>query len=507
MASLVLVSLLLLLAALILLQKQKRRQKGFIRPPGPLGWPLFGNIFGLGTLPHQTLYHLKPKYGSVLWLKLGSVNTLVIQSAKSASEFFKNHDHVFCDRKCPDSLTAHDYYQGSLAFGRFGPYWRMLRRLSTTQLMTNKRINQTEHLRRKCINNMMRYMEEDAIAARGQGGAGDVDLSIFLFIMAFNIIGNLVLSRDLVDSQSIEGRQFFDAMGKVMEWVTTPNFADFFPFLQRFDPQGIKRNMERDMGLAMEIIAKFVKERVEEKKMGKTKTTEDFLDVVLEYQSEGLEGADKLTDHNIVIFILEFFFAGSETSSISIEWAMAELLRHPESMRKAKEELDRVVGTNRRVEESDIEDLPYLRAVIKESLRLHPALALTVPRNSMEETNFMGYMIPKDTQIWVNVWAIGRDPDAWEDPLSFKPERFLGSKIDYKGQNFELLPFGSGRRICVGISQAQRVIHLALASLLHCFDWELPINITPENLNMDERSGITLRKLVPLKAIPRRHVM
>ncbi|GLT59066.1 hypothetical protein SLA2020_319080 [Shorea laevis] len=124
----------------------------------------------------------------------------------------------------------------------------------------------------------------------------------------------------------------------------------------------------------------------------------------------------------------------------------------------------------------------------------------------MEERNFMGYVIPKDTQIWVNAWAIGRDPDAWKDPFSFKPERFLSSKIGYKGQNSELLPFGSGRRICVGLPLADRVIHLALASLLHHFDWELPINTTPEDLDMNERTEIATRKLVPLRAIPKNHV-
>ena len=203
------------------------------------------------------------------------------------------------------------------------------------------------------------------------------------------------------------------------------------------------------------------------------------------------------------------FFAGTETTSSTLEWAMTELLRRPELMRKAQEEIDRVVRLRpdgKKVEESDIDQMPYLQAVVKETLRLHPAVPLLLPRNALQDTNFMGYFVPKNTQVVVNAWAIGRDPDAWEEPLSFKPERFLGSNIDYKGQNFELIPFGSGRRICIGVSLVSKLVPLALATLIHCFDWELGGGVTPETIEMNERVGISMRKLVPLKLIPKRRL-
>ncbi|GKV52464.1 hypothetical protein SLEP1_g59041 [Rubroshorea leprosula] len=453
----VLLSIFLLSAALILPWRQRRCHQNGSSPPGPPGWPFFGNIFDLGATPHQMLYELKPKYGPVLWLKLGSVNTLVIQSAEAAAELFKNHDQVFCDRRIPASLTAHNFNQGGISLGKYSrPYWRMLRRLYATELMVNRRINDLASVRQKCINNMIRFMEEDAA---------------------------------------------------VMEWGAMPNVVDFFPALKWLDPQGIKRNMEKEMGRALKIISKFVKQRIEEKELGKEKQTKDLLDVLLEHQSDGKDGDDELNEQKVIIFILEMFFAGSDTNSATIEWAMAELLRKPDSMRKAKEELDRVIGPNRKVEESDVEELHYLQAVIKETLRLHPPVPLLLPRNCIEDTHFMGYFIPKDTQLWVNVWAIGRDLDTWEDPLLFKPERFLDSKIDYKGQNFELIPFGSGRRICPGVALGHRVLHLTLATLLHCFDWELSNNTTSGQLDMSEKTGIAIRKHVPLKAIPKKRVM
>lgn len=193
--------------------------------------------------------------------------------------------------------------------------------------------------------------------------------------------------------------------------------------------------------------------------------------------------------------------AGSETTSSTIEWALTELLTNPESLNKAKAELAQAVGADRTFEEDDIDNLPYLKAVIKETLRLHPPIPFLVPRRAMEDTNFQGYHIPKDTQVLVNAWAIGRDPEVWDEPWSFKPERFLGSTVDYKGQNYELIPFGAGRRMCAGVPLAHRMLHLILGSLLHQFDWELDCK---EKIDMKDRMGITVRKAEPLIAVPKR---
>lgn len=203
----------------------------------------------------------------------------------------------------------------------------------------------------------------------------------------------------------------------------------------------------------------------------------------------------------IAKLIQETFMAGSETTSSTTEWALTELLCNPESMIKAKAELAQVIGANRKFEENDIDNLPFLQAVVKETLRLHPPIPFLVPRRAIKDTNFMGYHIPKNTQVLVNAWAIGRDPDAWDDPLCFKPERFIGSKLEYKGQHYEFIPFGAGRRMCAGVPLAHRVLHLTLGSLLHQFDWELESKAT---LDMKDRLGITMRKLKPLVAVPKK---
>lgn len=200
----------------------------------------------------------------------------------------------------------------------------------------------------------------------------------------------------------------------------------------------------------------------------------------------------------------EIFLAGSETTSSSIEWAMTELLCNPEAMDKVKTDLSEVLGDTKKFEETDIDNLKYLQAVVKETLRLHPPIPFLVPRKAIQETEFMGYRIPKGTQVFVNAWAIGRDTECWKDPLYFKPERFLESNIEYRGQNFEFIPFGAGRRICVGIPLAHRMLHLVLGSLLHEFNWEIDISVLDEALDTQDRMGVTVRKLKPLKAIPKR---
>ncbi|KAF2289790.1 hypothetical protein GH714_038633 [Hevea brasiliensis] len=228
----------------------------------------------------------------------------------------------------------------------------------------------------------------------------------------------------------------------------------------------------------------------------------DFLDVLLEFEGNGKDEPDKISERNVNIFILEMFMAGTETTSSTIEYALTELICNPESMTKAKAELASVIGANRNVEESDIDNLPFLQAVIKETLRLHPPIPFLIPRRAIQDTKFMGYHIPKNTQVLVNAWAIGRDPDVWDNPLRFNPERFIVSKVDYKGQNYEFIPFGAGRRMCAGVSLGHRVLHLVLGTILHQFDWELESNINPADLDMRDRLGITMRKLEPLRAVP-----
>lgn len=181
---------------------------------------------------------------------------------------------------------------------------------------------------------------------------------------------------------------------------------------------------------------------------------------------------------------------------------MAELLKAPEALARATEELDRVVGRERLVTEADIPNLPYLEAILKETMRLHPVGPLLAPRQSREDVSVAGYCIPAGTRVFINVWAIARDPSVWgDDSWEFRPERFIGSSVDVKGQHMELLPFGSGRRMCPGIGLGLKMVQMTLANLLLGFSWRLPAGIVAEELNMDEKYGLSMSRMVPLEVV------
>ena len=196
---------------------------------------------------------------------------------------------------------------------------------------------------------------------------------------------------------------------------------------------------------------------------------------------------------------------GGETSSAVVEWPMAEMIKKPKVMEAAQAEVRRVYASKGYVDESELHQLTYLKSIIKETLRLHPSVPLLVPRENRERCQIKGYEIPAKSKVIINAWAIGRDPRYWADAESFKPERFLNSPIDYRGANFELIPFGAGRRMCPGIAFATPNMELPLAGLLHHFDWKLPNGMKHEELDMTESFGFSVRRQNDLCLIPIPH--
>lgn len=206
-----------------------------------------------------------------------------------------------------------------------------------------------------------------------------------------------------------------------------------------------------------------------------------------------------------LVSLQDMFAAGTDTTFITLDWGMTELIMNPKVMERAQAEVRSIVGERRVVTESDLPQLHYMKAVIKEIFRLHPPAPVLVPRESMEDVTIDGYNIPAKTRFFVNAWAIGRDPESWRNPESFEPQRFMGSTIDFKGQDFELIPFGAGRRSCPAITFGAATVELALAQLLHSFDWELPPGIQAQDLDMTEVFGITMHRIANLIVLAKPH--
>ncbi|XP_006382522.3 cytochrome P450 76A2 [Populus trichocarpa] len=499
-AGLVLAVLLWVAWAVVTERRYRRSEEQGQLPPGPRPLPVVGNIFQLGWAPHESFTNLARVHGPIMTIWLGSMCNVVISSSEVAREMFKNHDAVLAGRKIYEAMKGDFGNEGSIITAQYGPHWRMLRRLCTTEFFVSSRLDAMQGARTRCIDGMLQYIEDGSA-----NGTRAIDLGRYIFLMAFNLIGNLMFSKDLLDPKSEKGAKFFQHAGKVTELAGKPNMADFFPILRWLDPQGIRRKTQFHVARAFEIAGGFIKERTEsvQKENSRDDKRKDYLDVILEFRGDGVEEPSRFSSTTINVIVFEMFTAGTDTTTSTLEWAMAELLHNPKVLKTVQSELRSTIGPNKKLEDKDVENLPYLKAVIRETLRLHPPLPFLVPHMAMNPCKMLGYYVPKETTILVNVWAIGRDSKTWDDPLVFKPERFLeANMVDYKGRHFEFIPFGSGRRMCPAMPLASRVLPLALGSLLLSFDWILPDGLKPEDMDMTEKMGITLRKSVPLKVIP-----
>ncbi|XP_047313950.1 geraniol 8-hydroxylase-like [Impatiens glandulifera] len=482
------------LLPLILLQLlvQVRRSRRF--PPGPISLPIIGNLLSLGDKPHRSLTRLAQTYGPIMSLKLGQLTTIVISSPSMAQEVLQKQDISFSNRFIPDAIRACDEYKLSIIWLPTNDRWRSLRKLAHTHVFSGRVLDSNQHVRRRKVEELMTHVRK----CSHEGVA--VNIGKETFQTSLNVLSNILFSVDLANFESNEAQVFKDLVWNITLESGKPNLVDYFPALRAIDPQRIRKRMSLYFSKLLSLFGEIIDKKMEAMKacLSRDISEGDVIDMLIKISQDNPKDLDI---QHIKHMCLDFFVAGTETTSNTLEWAMTELLRHPESMEKAKIELKRVVGVGKQVEESDISVLPFLQAVIKETLRIHPPVPYFV-RQVCTEVDLRGYIVPKGANVLVNVWAIGRDRDHWENPMEFKPERFLDSKIDVRGHDFELIPFGSGRRVCVGLSLAMRILPTVLGSLINLFDWKIEGKVNPENLDIEEKFGFTLQRANPLLAVP-----
>lgn len=463
-------------------------------PPGPRPLPLVGNLLDLGSRPHRSLARLAARHGPLMALRLGVVTTVVASSADAARDVLQRHDAVFSTRSVPDAARAcaHDHRSmGWLPPG--SPLWRALRKVCSAELFAPQRLDAHQALRRDKVQRLVSH-----VAGLAREGAA-VDVRRVAFTTALNLLSCTIFSDDLadLDDRGASG-EFMAVIEEFPMAVGAPNLSDFFPAIAPLDPQRIRARLVRVFKKLHAIFDEQIERRVQERAAGDPPKN-DFLDLLLDYRgAEDDRGFDRQT---LLSLLTDLFTAGSDTSAATIEWAMAELLQSPSSMAKVRDELVEVIGSKQEVEESDVGQLKWLQAVVKETFRLHPPAPLLLPRQAETTTEVRGYTVPKGTRVLVNVWAIGQDPARWAEPEKFMPERFLEKEVDFRGRDFDLLPFGAGRRICPGLPLAARMVHLMLATLLHRFEWRLPADVERNGVDMSENLGVTLGMSTPLQAM------
>ncbi|XP_019179544.1 PREDICTED: (S)-N-methylcoclaurine 3'-hydroxylase isozyme 1-like [Ipomoea nil] len=478
----------LLVLTIIIFKLFLKPSKPLHLPPGPTPWPLLGNIFHLGKKTHITLTTFANTYGPLISLKLGTQHLVVGSSPSVASEILKTHDRLLSGRHVPHAFPTETSQLDHTSIGWTSEChegWRSLRALCRAEMFCSRALESQALLREKKAGEMVGFLRSKVGSEEG------VDVGEMVFATVLNMLSNVMLSRDVI---RFEGDGVMKGLIRsVMEVASAPNLSDFYPFLQRLDPQGLRK---RALGLGMRIRSMWepiIEERREVRCSSGGSSHQDFLDTLLD------KGFSNERIHQL---FMELFAAGTDTSTSTIEWAMAELIKSPESMEKVYKELKREINGGD-IRESHLVHLPYLQACVKETLRLHPPAPLLLPHRAIEVCQVMNYTIPKDAQILINVWAVQRDASIWDEPLKFRPERFLETGLEFKGNDFEFLPFGAGRRICPGLPMAAKTVPLVLASMIHSFDWSLPDGKNPKDLNMNEKFGVTLQKEQPLFLIPK----
>ncbi|CAO2202095.1 unnamed protein product [Urochloa humidicola] len=512
LSPLLLTFLAIILATVILrtLKPATSRRRVYNLPPGPRPWPVNGNFNLIGALPHRSIHELSKKYGDLVHLRFGSSPVVVASSADMARLLLKTHDLLFLDRPrtAAGKHTTYDY--ADITWSPYGAYWRHARRICATQLFSPGRLASFEHVRSDEVRALVRGLF--AAAATSSSPAVVCLNRDHLSTVSFNVITRMVLGKRLFDAgaAAAEGpvqslAEFKCMMEELMFLNGALNVGDWIPWLNFLDLQGYVRRMKR-IGKVFDTFMEHVVDEhaARRRREGAGFVARDMVDVLMDLADGDDPASDsevKLGRVGVKAFTQDLIVGGTDSPATTVEWAISELLRKPTIFAAATEELDRVVGRGRWVTEEDVARLPYLNAIIKETMRVHPIVPLLVPRVAREDADVGGYDIPKGTLVLVNVWTIGRDPALWEKPEEFTPERFLGRKIDVKGQDFELLPFGSGRRMCPGYNLGLKEVQLCLANLLHGFTWRLPEGMKKEDLSMDEVFGLSTTRKVPLEVV------
>ncbi|WOH10597.1 hypothetical protein DCAR_0730066 [Daucus carota subsp. sativus] len=461
-------------------------------PPSPSRLPVLGNFHQLGLLPHRNLQSLAQKHGPMMLLHFGSVPTLVLSSADAAREVMKVQDLKFCDRPSSSLLRRLLYDGKDISVAPYGEYWRQLKSIIVLQLLSNKRVQSFRRLREEetaLMVNKIRDLSSSSLS---------VDLSELFVTLSNDVSCRSAFGKKYSEDGS--GREFKKLLKEFLELLGSYSFADFVPWLRWVDRiSGLDGKVDRVFKNLDKFLQGVVQEHLD-KQANQLEDKENFVDILLRIQNETIHGIS-IENDNIKAILLDVYAAGTDTTSTVLEWAMSELLRNPYVMNTVQKEIRDILGCKPDIEENDLEKMQYLKAVIKETLRLHPPIPLLVPRSAREDVKLNGYDIAAGTMVITNAWAIGRDPATWNEPEKFQPERFLNSSIDFKGQDFQLIPFGAGRRACPGISFAMATNEFVLANLLHKFDWKLPDGRNGEDLDMSERPSASVKRKIPLLAV------
>ncbi|KAF3958278.1 hypothetical protein CMV_016797 [Castanea mollissima] len=454
-------------------------------PPSPPSLPILGHLHLVKKPLHRTFHRLSQKYGHVFSLRFGSRLVVIISSPSAVEECFTKNDIVLANRPGLSVGRHLGYNYTTLVSAPYGDHWRNLRRISTLEIFSTNRLNMFVGIRRDEVKCLLRKLSKNSCQ-----GFAKVELKSMFSELTFNIIMRMVAGKryygeDVKDVE--EAREFRELVSEVIKMSGASNPGEFVAFLRWIDYGGLEKKLK---GFAKRTDV-FMQGLIDEARNKDEEGKKTMINHLLSLQKSQPE---YYTDQIIKGLMLVLILAGTDTSAVTLEWAMSNLINHPDVLKKARVELDTQIEQDKWIDEQDVFKLRYLQCIISETFRLYPPGPLLVPHSSSNDCTIGGYDIPRDTMLLVNAWVIHRDPELWEDTTSFKPERFENGEVD----PHKLMPFGLGRRACPGAGLAQRTMNLTLGSLIQCFEWE---RTTKEKVDMTEGNGLIMPKVIPLEAM------
>ncbi|KAJ0590272.1 putative flavonoid 3'-monooxygenase [Helianthus annuus] len=430
--------------------------------PGPRGYPFIGSMHLMTGLAHRKLAAAANYCGAsrLMAFSLGETRVVVTCNPEVAKDILNSS--AFADRPVKESAYRL-MFNRAIGFAPYGVYWRTLRRIAATHLFCPKQINVSERQRTVICSQMVEMLQNQK-KTTSSVCVREVLKRASLSNMMWSVFGR----KYRVDSNDVDSVELRKRVDEGYDLLGVLNWTDHLPWLSDFDLQGVRSRCSK----LVPKVNRFVKRIIDEHRDQPSHVNSDFTDVLL-----SLDGSDKLSEPDMIAVLWEMIFRGTDTVAVLIEWILARLVLHPDVQQKVQEELDRVVGRSRAVTETDITSLVYLPAVVREVLRLHPpGPLLSWARLAITDTIIDGHHVPAGTTAMVNMWAITRDPQIWNGPLEFRPERFLNKTeglmdMSVMGSDLRLAPFGSGRRSCPGKSLGLATVSFWVASLLQEFEF------------------------------------
>ncbi|KAG7017631.1 Cytochrome P450 98A2 [Cucurbita argyrosperma subsp. argyrosperma] len=488
--SLIPLSLLLLLLAYNLFNRLR-----FKLPPGPRPLPVVGNLYDVKPVRFRCYADWAKQYGPIISVWFGSTLNVVVSNTELARAVLKEHDQSLADRHRTRSAAKFSRDGKDLIWADYGPHYVKVRKVCTIELFSPKRLESLRPIREDEVSAMVEDIFKLCTSPEKSGKS--VKVREFLGAVSFNNITRLAFGKRFVNSDGVmdeQGLEFKAIVANGLKLGASLAMAEHIPWLRWMFPleeEAFAKHGARRDRLTRAIMEEHTKAR---NQSGNVKN--HFVDALLTLQDKY-----DLSEDTIIGLLWDMITAGMDTTAISVEWAMAEIVRNPRVQKKVQEELDNVVGVDRIMTENDFSNLPYLQCVVKEAMRLHPPTPLMLPHRSNANVKIGGYDIPKGSNVHVNVWAVARDPAVWKNAEEFRPERFLEEDVDMKGHDLRLLPFGAGRRVCPGAQLGINLVTSMLGHLLHHFEWTPSPGMKAEEIDMSESPGLVSYMKTPVQAV------